>query len=113
MTIYKDALLDALNNSGWELVSKNNDNNWWLEEFWTMRSVQKNWGDECYILFLVDPMCDSRIDKSSAVWAILATTEPPAFDKEPDKEIIITDFVLQKGKQKKNIKDFTEEINRY
>lgn len=55
MKYYKELLLKKLADTGWELVAQNDDTDWWLEEFWKVKSIQQNWGEEVYILFLVDP----------------------------------------------------------
>jgi hypothetical protein len=55
MRPFKRQLLGLLSESGWELVSRDDDTNWWVEEHWLVRSVRENWGQELVLSFLVEP----------------------------------------------------------
>ena len=56
MSNYKDQLLDALSNDGWEQVEVIDLGEWWADDCWRMRSVKMAWGMPLYLTFLVDPM---------------------------------------------------------
>ena len=51
MKYYKELLLKKLTDSGWELEEQNNDTDWWLEEYWKVKSIKDSWGKEIYIMF--------------------------------------------------------------
>jgi hypothetical protein len=49
MKYYKQLLLQELRDDGWELLERNDDGEWWLEEAWKIRSVKQHWGYEVFI----------------------------------------------------------------
>ena len=110
MKHYKELLLKKLSNSGWELVEKSDDTDWWLEEHWKVKSNQQNWGLEIYILFLVDPQYEGTI-KSQAIWAIQAVKKIPVQRPIDNEELIEMDLV--KGKFDKKLESFIEGINEF
>ena len=110
MKYYKELLLKKLSDSGWELLGQDSDTDWWLEESWKVRSIQQNWGEEIYILFLVDPQYDGT-NKSQAVWAVMAVKEIPNERQIGDEGIIQMDLV--KGKFNKKLEAFVHGINEY
>lgn len=110
MKHYKELLLKKLADSGWELVAQDDDTDWWLEESWQIKSIQQNWGEEIYILFLVDPQYEGA-KKSQAVWAVMAVNEVPTERPLGDEEIVQMDLV--KGKFDQKLQDFVEGINEY
>lgn len=110
MKHYKELLLKKLAGSGWGLVSQDDDTDWWLEESWKIKSIQQNWGEEIYILFLVDPQYEGAI-KSQAVWAVMAVNEVPTERPLGDEGIIQMD--LMKGKFDQKLQEFVEGINEY
>jgi hypothetical protein len=99
MKHYKELLLRALMDSGWELVERVEGEEWWLEEWWKIRSVKQHWGYELFIVFLTDPMY-AGVEKHRNVWAIAAFTELPG--RRPLDEGIAT-IALQKGKFDTNL----------
>lgn len=110
MKFYKQEILNRLAETGWELVSTDDPGDWWLEEFWVVRSTKQNWGTELYLYFLVDPQYDGN-NKGSAVWTVEAfsaqLTERPVGNQS------ISELYLQKGKFKENIGAFLDGINSY
>jgi hypothetical protein len=110
MKHYKELLLKKLIDSGWELIEQDDDTDWWLEESWKIRSVQQNWGEKIYILFLVDPQFEGT-KKSQAIWAVMAVKEIPDDRPIGDKGIIEMD--LQKGKFDQKLEEFVQGINEY
>jgi hypothetical protein len=110
MKHYKELLLGKLASTGWELLALDDDTDWWLEESWKIKSIQQNWGEEIYILFLVDPQYEGRI-KSQAVWAVRAVKEVPV-DRPLGNECIL-EMDLQKGKLDHNLEVFVQGINEY
>lgn len=110
MKHYKELLLKKLADSGWELVAQDDDTDWWLEQSWKIKSIQQNWGEEIYILFLVDPQYEGT-KKSQAVWAVMAVNEVPTERPLGDEGVIQMDLV--KGKFDQKLQDFVEGINEY
>ncbi len=110
MKHYKGLLLKTLSASGWELTQQNDDTDWWLDEAWRVRSTQQHWGEEIYILFLVDPQYEGT-KKDTAVWAVMATKELPN-ERPIGNEGIIT-MGLQKGKFDQKMQGFVQAINDY
>lgn len=109
MKYYKELLLKKLCDSGWELLEKDDETDWWLESYWKIKSIKNNYGKVIYILFLVDPMYDGNI-KSSAVWAV------GAFEKLPSSRPLIDGISLMdmvKGKFDQKLTKFVIEINGY
>lgn len=110
MKYYKELLLQKLSNSGWDLAERNDNTDWWLEEYWQLRSVKQNWGTRIYILFLVDPIFEG-INKSQGIWAVMATKNLPKQIPLGDKGICLMDLV--KGKFDIRLEEFTTIINQY
>ncbi len=110
MKHYKELLLKKLSDSGWELNEQDDDTDWWLEESWKIKSIQQNWGEEIYILFLVDPQYEG-VKKSQAVWAVMAVKELPV--NRPLSDVGIIEMDLQKGKFDKKLDEFIKGINTY
>jgi hypothetical protein len=88
MRLFKQQLLDLLRDHGWELVSRDGDTDWWVEEHWLVRSVRENWGAELVLSFLVDPHYNGP-KKSRAIWMIGATTEMPQDRLEAERGIAL------------------------
>ncbi len=110
MKHYKQLLLNKLTYTGWEIVSRDDHTDWWLEEYWKIRSIRQNWGYELLVLFLVDPVYEGN-KKSQAVWAIGATKKMP-----PDRPIgsgCIIQMDLQKGKFDFKLSEFVKGINEH
>jgi hypothetical protein len=99
MKLYKELLLRALIGSGWELVERGEGDEWWLEEWWKIRSVKQHWGYELFIVFLTDPLY-TGVEKHRNVWAIAAFTGLPSL--RPLEEGIAT-INLQKGRFDANL----------
>ena len=76
VTPNKRLLLKLLTDRGWELVSRDANTGWWVEEHWLIRSVRENWGQELVLTFMVDPQYEGH-DKGRAIWAISANMEVP------------------------------------
>jgi hypothetical protein len=110
MKYYKELLRQKLLSTGWELIEQDDDTDWWLDEAWRLRSTQQHWGEEVYILFLVDPQYEGQ-KKSTAVWAIMAANGIPA--ERPIGNEGITEMNLQKGKFNQKLEDFVSNINEY
>ena len=110
MKYYKELLLKKLTDSGWELEEQNNDTDWWLEEYWKVKSIKDSWGKEIYIMFLVDPQYDGS-NKSQAVWAVMAVIEIPEDRPLGNEGIILMD--LQKGSFDQKLEDFVLGVNEY
>jgi hypothetical protein len=88
MRLFKQQLLDLLRDHGWELVSRDGDTDWWVEEHWLVRSVRENWGAKLVLSFLVDPHYNGP-KKSRAIWMIGATTEMPQDRLEAERGIAL------------------------
>ncbi len=110
MRTYKKLLLKKLTESGWELVTRENECEWWLEESWKIKSIRQNWGFELYILFLVDPMYEGN-DKSQAVWAVGAALKIPL--NRPVKSECFLAMDLQKGQYDSKLSEFVTGISEY
>ena len=102
MKHYKELLLRTLVDCGWELLGRDDGSEWRLEESWKIRSVRQHWGQEIFVVFLVDPMYD-RLEKHRAIWAIAAFTELPA--QRPLHPGIAT-IDLQKGRFDDKLRTF-------
>jgi len=110
MKYYKELLLKKLADSGWELVEQDDDTDWWLEVSWRVKSTQQNWGEEIYILFLIDPQYEGT-KKSQAIWAVMAIKEVP--NERPIGDEGIIEIGLVKGKYDQKLEDFVRGINEY
>jgi hypothetical protein len=112
MTTYKQHLLGALIDHGWELIEVNDDNHdWWCDEHWRIRSVRENWGLELLIFFLVDPQWEAPRKKGQGVWEIAATT---TFLKSwLDADGGIATLTMSKGKFDIKLGQFIASLNEY
>ena len=110
MKHYKEWLLTKLTTSGWELIEQDADTDWWLEEFWRIKSTKQNWDKELNILCLVDPQFVGN-NKRQAVWAIMAMKGIPSERQVGDKGIIQMDLV--KGKFDQKLEAFVQGITEY
>ena len=108
MKYYKELLLKKLSDDGWELTTQDDETDWWLEEYWIIKSVKQSYGYTLHVLFLVDPMYDGN-KKSQAVWAIAAAETLPA--NRPINDECLVEMDLQKGKFDIKLNTFVEEIN--
>lgn len=109
MKYYKQLLLQKLRDDGWELLERNDDCEWWLEEAWKIRSIKEHWGYEVFILFLVDPQYDGP-SKHRAVWAVAARTEQPT-ERPLDDGVAAMD--LQRGKFDEKLQALVDAIGRH
>ncbi len=94
MGFYKKHLLKKLTDKGWELISQDDNTEWWVEELWTMKSIKQNYGFTVVIGFLVDLQYDG-IDKRSAVDSICACLKEPKTYTEARQGLIM---YLTRGK---------------
>lgn len=108
MKHYKELLLKKLSVSGWELMEQDDNTDWWLDEAWRVKSTAQHWGEEIYILFLVDPQYEGT-KKDTAVWAVMAAKEVPIERPTGSQGIIQMD--LQKGKFDEKLQRFVQGIN--
>lgn len=107
MTSYKDQLLTALSNDGWEQLEVLDLNQWWADDCWRMRSVKMAWGMPLYLTFLVDPMWASTHTQAFAdVWAVVATIKPPV-NRSPDALAWLT---MRKRKFQPKLDDFMADL---
>lgn len=68
MATYKDLLLKALMDNGWEQTEVNEEGiDWWGDEVWKIKSNRQQWGLELYLTFLVDPQWDMPRKKGQGV----------------------------------------------
>jgi len=109
MKYYKELLLKKLTYSGWQLVEEDDNTDWWLESYWKLQSIKQNYGQEIFVLFLVDPQYDGH-NKSSAVWAVGAYQQIP---QERPLEDGISFMPMMKGKFDEKLTQFVVEINEY
>ena len=111
MSSYKDQILEGLINTGWEHVSIETENNeWFIDEQWKIRSIQENWGLEIHITFLVDPQWEGLRKKGQGVNNIMASLDSPHyFSKAKNK---ICELYISKGKFKYKLVKFLDEINK-
>lgn len=107
MKYYKELLLKKLTDSGWELTEEVDDTDWWLESYWKIKSVRQNYGQELFVLFLVDPQYDGH-NKGSAVWAVGAYERKPTDRPLEDGISVIS---MMKGKFDEKLSEFVNEIN--
>jgi hypothetical protein len=77
MEAFKSELLQLLIERGWERVEVVEGEDWWVDEFWKIRSRRNVSDFEIVLTFLVDPMWDSPRRKGEGVWAVSATEEFP------------------------------------
>jgi hypothetical protein len=110
MKHYKELLLKKLSASGWELIEQDDNTDWWLDEAWRVKSTAQHWGEEIYILFLVDPQYDGT-KKDTAVWAVMAVKKVP--NQRPTGDQGIVEMDLQKGKLDQKLEAFIQGINAY
>ena len=82
-----DQLLAHLTRSGWEQTDVNDErDDWFLDEYWVMKSVRANWGVEIHISFLVDPMWEGPRRKGQGLWVIMASHQlPTTFNQAPGR----------------------------
>ncbi len=112
MATYKDQLLKALSESGWEQLEVNEEGiDWWGDEMWKMRSIREQWGMELYLTFLVDPLWEGPRKKSQGIWAILATSEFPTDWRQPHGKIATLSMAKRKFGPKLNA--FIRDIHAY
>lgn len=110
MRPFKQMLLKLLSERGWELISRDSDTDWWVEEHWLIRSVRENWGQELILSFLVDPQYDGHI-KRQAIWAIGATEEVP--QNRLSAERGIARMRLVKGQFRENLAAFVDRLGEH
>jgi hypothetical protein len=103
-------LLDLLSDRGWELVSRDGDTDWWVEEHWLIRSARESWGQELTLSFLVAPDYEGHI-KSRAIWAIGATVEKPEVRFAVERGIAFTPLV--KGQFKKCLRSLVGQLDEH
>src|SRR5262245_6101489 len=93
-------LLKLLGEHGWDLVSRDSDTDWWVEERWRIRAVRENWGEELIVSFLVEPQHEGR-NKSAAVWAVAATADVARDRSDAERGIALVS--VAKGKLKERL----------
>ena len=112
MRVYKQKLLNALIDEGWELLEVIEENNhWWCDEHWLVRSIRKKWGREILIFFLVDPQWDAPRKKGQGIWEIAATEKYPKDWLEASRGIAT--ISLSKGKFDEKLKNFIASLSLY
>ncbi|MBV1910609.1 MAG: hypothetical protein KUG78_15005 [Kangiellaceae bacterium] len=108
MRYYKEQLLNKLMNSGWELDSRDDDTDWWVEEFWSMKSVRQNYGFIITVGFLVDLQYDGN-NKREAVNSICACVNIPNTYSEAGACL---SMYLSKGKLEETLQQFVKDVNK-
>jgi hypothetical protein len=110
MQHYKQLLLKALDDDGWELESRDDDTEWWADEHWLIRSTRQNWGLELTLSFLVDPQYEGH-EKEKAVWAIAANSGTPLGRLAAEKAVAL--MPMTRGKFDERLRAFVHSLNRH
>jgi hypothetical protein len=66
-----------LERNGWQVVEKEADGQWWVDETWAVRSTWRPQGLRLWLTFLVDPQHDGPRRRGEGVWAIGVTSKRP------------------------------------
>ena len=110
MKKYKQQLHKKLLENGWFLIIINEGEQWWLEEYWVIQSLKKDWGFELNVLFLVDPM-DERQNKNKTISEILVTSKLPEVRCNVQHPIAQLDMF--KGVFEEKLISFVEQLNKF
>lgn len=110
MQHYKQLLLEKLENDGWELVEIDDETDWWLDEFWTIKSTRQKWGYELKVLFLVNPGYEGHVS-NSPVWELVAVEQVP--DDRPIGDFGFATIDLHRGRFDKQLALFTNQLDNY
>lgn len=110
MKKYKQQLFKKLSESGWELLSDDKSEHWWLESSWKLKSIKQSFGLEIYILFFVDPHYEGN-KKESAVHLVEAHKEMPSNRNDESYTLTETDVLV--GNYEEKLIEFMDEINEY
>src|SRR5262245_65806922 len=71
-------LEERLSGSGWRVVNRERQPDWWLDELWLVESDWRPRGLRLWISFLVDPAHSGERRKGEDVWAVALTVDRPS-----------------------------------
>ncbi len=78
MLTQRNAIVAAMKERGWHLAEVDDSaSEWWWDERLAFESRWTPVGAKVFLTFLVDPQCDGPRTKGEAVWAVVASAEPP------------------------------------
>lgn len=109
MANYKSQIEKELVKSDWEITLIDTLDEWWIEEFWEIKSVKRGYPLKLVIIFEVDPMSINNGDNSYLIWNIEAFKELPK-DKF-NKEQSIASLSMTKRKFNVKLDEFMKGIN--
>lgn len=95
--------------SEWEITLVDTVDQWWLEEFWEIKSLKRGFPLKLVIIFEVDPMSINSGNNSYLIWNIEALKELPKdrFNKEQS----VASLSMTKRKFNLKLEEFINGIN--
>lgn len=109
MPTFKKQIENAFLKNDWEIVLIDSNDEWWLEEFWEIKSNKRGFPASLFISFEKDPMSIDIGKNSSSIWCIRASKNLPK-DRLDDKGSI-SELNLTTRKFKVRLEKFIKDIN--
>jgi hypothetical protein len=109
MKTYIQKMLDYLEVDGWEVSQMfTDDQEWWSDQIWEIKSIWSPYGSKAYLTFLVDPSHEGNRKMGESVWGIGCSKLYPT-----SREVAESAGTIPIGKSfKSNINEFQLELER-
>jgi hypothetical protein len=90
MNTQQHAILDRLDEFGWELAEQGEVDLWWADDMWRLRSIWSPQSCEVFLTFLIEPQADFQLRKTGqSVWAVKASAAPPTQWQGSEGEFVL------------------------
>ena len=111
MPTYKKQIEEHLLKYNWEVSFIHESDQWWIDEYWEIKSIKNNIDLELFIIFEVDPMYEDTRYKGQGIWNIEAMSKFPL--DRLDKEFSVSSISMIKGKFSIKLINFIRGLNDY
>jgi hypothetical protein len=107
---YKDQKKKALKEIQFNIVSIEDNDNWWMNEYWIIQP-KYNFNIHYFICFMVNPLSDGETNQGQEICEIFATTKLPEIRIDFKNNIAILNMI--KGNFEDKLKNFIDHIANY
>ncbi len=111
MSTYKEQLERTLQRNNWEIILIDTTDDWWVDEFWRIKSSERDKDLELFILFEVDPQFEGPRKKGQGIWLIDALINFPK--DRLDKESSVASISMSKRKFNIKLDEFLVDLNNF
>lgn len=111
MKEFKKQIQERLEKINWEIDSINEGTEWWLNEYWTIKTKIDPLKNKCFLLFKVDPLYEGNNKIKPTIVEIELFSFYP--ESRVEKKNLITTIDMRKRKFNSKLDEFILEFEEW